>query len=311
MANGALHAMAYVAESTWGTTPGSPTLTPIRHNTTNLGLSKDTLGSEELRSDRMITDFRHGPKQVGGDVVTELSFDSYDDWLEAVCLGTWANETPASGTDQLKAGTTRKSFTVRRYFDDLTSGDKYHVFTGVELNTLAMTISPGAIVSCTWSVIGKGLATQAAEIGGATVATADTTEAMTAIEGSINEGGSAIAEVTEMTLNITNGMEARFVVGSDETLRPSVGRSNVTGQITAFFEDGALLNKFINETNSSVDVTLADSAGNQLRFYLPNIIYTGGQPDVEGEGPIRLVMPFQAVYDTTENTNLVIERTPV
>lgn len=310
MANGALHGMAYVVESTYGTTPNSPTLTPIRHNSTSLGLSKDTLSSEELRSDRQIIDFRHGPKQVGGDMVFEMSYGSFDDLLEAVLLGTWSNETPASGTDQLKAGTTRRSFSVRRYFSDLASGNAYHVYTGVEMNSLSMNVSPSAIVSCTMGVIGQDLTTQASEISGATLSTAGTTEAMTAIDGSISEGGSSIAVVTELTLDIQNGMEARHVVGDTKTLQPSIGRSNVSGQLTAYFENATLLDKFINETNSSVDLTLQDTAGNAIRIYLPNVIYTGGQPDVGGEGPITLSMPFQAVYDTTEGTNIIIERTP-
>ena len=46
-----------------------------------------------------------------------------------------------------------------------------------------------------------------------------------------------------------------------------------------------------------------------------NVCYTkllrnGGQPDVQGEGPITLSMPFQALLDSTTNTNIIIERTP-
>lgn len=310
MSNGALHNMAMVEESTYGTTPGTPTMETIRHNSTSLNLSKDVIKSEELRSDRMPSDSRHGPKQVGGDIVSELSWGgNIDTILEAVCLGTWSNETPASGTDQLKAATTRRSFTIRRYFGDLASGNAYHVFTGCEFNSLSISMTPGAIVTMTLGVIGQGQGTQASEISGATVSAATTSESMTAIEGSVLEGGSAIGTVTEVSLEISNGMDTRFVVGSDETLQPSVGRATVTGTMTAYFEDQALLDKFIDETNSSIDVRVQDSAGNQYRFYCPNIVYTSGQPDVEGEGPIVLSMGFDAVLDSTEGTNLIIERT--
>jgi len=49
----------------------------------------------------------------------------------------------------------------------------------------------------------------------------------------------------------------------------------------------------------------------ELRFYMPNIKYTGGQPDVSGDGAITLSMPFQSLYDATEESELAIERTPV
>ena len=310
MSNGALHNMAMVEESTYGTTPGSPTMETVRHNSTTLNLSKDVIKSEELRSDRMPTDSRHGPHQIGGDIVSEISWGgNIDTILEAVVLGTWANETPASGTDQLKAATTRRSFTIRRHFGDLDSGNAYHIFTGCEFNSVSISMTPGAIVTMTFGIIGQGQSTQASEISGATITSATTSEAMTAIEGSILEGGSTIGTVTDVSLEVNNGMDTRFSIGSDETLQPSVGRATVTGTMTAYFEDQALLDKFINETNSSLDVRLQDTAGNQYRFYCPNIVYTSGQPDVEGEGPIVLSMGFDAVLDSTEATNLIIERT--
>ena len=310
MANGSQVSLHYVAESTYGTTPGTPALTAIRYNSNTLNLGKEVISSEEIRSDRMTTDTRHGPKSVAGDIVTELSYGSHDDLLAAALAGTWVSEEPASGTDQLKAGTTRTSLTVRKYFEDLTTGNAYHVLTGCEVNSLNLSITPGAIVGSTYSLMGQGLATQASEISGAVVGTASTTEALTAISGAINEGGVAIATVTELSLTIENGMETRFVVGSDETLQPSIGRSKVSGSVTAYYEDQALLDKFIDETNSSLDVTLLDTAGNQIKIDIPNIVFTSGAPDVGGEGPITLSMSFDAVYDSTNDTNLLIERTP-
>ena len=60
MANGSRHSMRYVAEATYGTTPATPAFKPIRHTSTTLGLSKESLQSEEIRDDRQIADFRHG-----------------------------------------------------------------------------------------------------------------------------------------------------------------------------------------------------------------------------------------------------------
>ena len=69
IATGSRHDMAYVAESTFGTTPTTPVFTPIRHNGTTLGLSKDAIESEELREDRQVAHYRHGNKSVSGDVI--------------------------------------------------------------------------------------------------------------------------------------------------------------------------------------------------------------------------------------------------
>lgn len=311
MANGSRHSMRYVAETVYGQTPATPAFKIIRHTGTTLGLSKESLQSEELRDDRQVADFRHGAYQVGGDINIELSYGSFDELLEAVLLGTWEVDSPVVGTDRLKAGVTRRSFTIERFFGDILAADKpYHRFTGVELNTLSLAINANAMITGSFGVLGQSMVTATTAIAGATYAPATTTSPLDSFTGTLNEAGTPIAVITEISLSIENGLEARYVVGSKQSIRPSIGRSNVTGQVTAYFENSALLDKFINETESSIMFELPDGAGNKYTFTLPRIKYTGGQPDVDGEGPITLAMPFQALLDSTTNTNIIIERTP-
>lgn len=309
MANGSRHSMRYVPETVYGQTPATPAFKIIRHTGTTLGLAKESLQSEELRDDRQISDFRHGAYQVGGDINIELSYGSFDDLLEAVMLGTWEVDSPSAGIDRLKAGVTRRSFTVERFFGDILTADKpYHRFTGVELNTLSLAINANAMITGGFGVLGQNMATDTVIITGATYAAATTTSPLDSFTGTLNENGSPIAVITEISLSLENSLEARFVVGSKQSIRPSIGRSNVTGQVTAYFENSTLLEKFINETESSIVFELPDAAGNKYTFTLPRIKYTGGQPDVDGEGPITLAMPFQALLDPTTGTNLMIDR---
>lgn len=309
MADGSRHSMRFVAEASYGVTPATPAFTPIRHTGTSLGLSKEALQSEEIRNDRQIADFRHGARQVAGDMSIELSFSSFDTILEALLGGTWAVDTPSVGIDQLKAGTTRRSFTVERYFGDIAALDKpFHRYTGVEFNTMQLQVNANAMVTGTFGVVGKDMATDTAIIAGATYGTPTTTSPLDSFTGTLEEDGTTIAVITEIQLNLDNGLDPRFVVGSKTTIRPSIGRSNISGTITAYFENSLLLDKFINETESSIKFALPDGLGNELRVELPRIKYTGGQPDVQGEGPITLSMPFQALLDSATGTNIIIER---
>jgi hypothetical protein len=309
MADGSRHSMRLVAEASYGVTPATPAFTPIRHTGTSLGLSKEALQSEEIRDDRQIADFRHGARQVAGDMSIELSFSSFDVILQALLGGTWAVDTPSAGIDQLKAGTTRRSFTIERFFGDIASLDKpYHRYTGVEFNTMQLQVNANAMVTGTFGVVGKDMATDTAIIAGATYGAPTTTSPLDSFTGTLVENGTPIAVITEIQLNLDNGLDPRFVVGSKTTIRPSIGRSNISGTITAYFENSLLLDKFINETESSIKFALPDGLGNELRFELPRIKYTGGQPDVQGEGPITLSMPFQALLHSTTSTNIIIER---
>ncbi|WHI46598.1 phage tail tube protein [Microbulbifer sp. VAAF005] len=300
MADGSQHSMAYVAESTYGVTPATPTFKAIRNKGTTLALTKEGSADEELRDDRQITDYRHMNRSVGGDITINLSYGSFDDFLEAAAMGTW-------DTDKLVVGKTRRSFTIERKFGDI-SDKPYHRYTGCEINTLNLTVAPGTRVSGSFGVIGKDMSPEAAALSGSTYGNATTTQVFDSFKGVIKEGAASLAVVTELTLTLDNGLESRYVVGSDSTIQPGAKRSNVTGQLSAYFENSTLLEKFLNEQDSSLEFSLVDAAGNAYVFTLPKIKYTGGQVDVSGEGAIILPLPFQAVYDETEDTNLSIER---
>jgi len=298
IATGSRHDMAYVAESIFGTTPTTPVFTPIRHNGTTLGLSKDAIESEELREDRQVAHYRHGNKSVSGDVNFEMSYGSYDDLLEAALAGTWA-------TDVLKAGTTRRSFTVERHHEDI---GKYLRSTGCSMNTLSLSIAPNSMVTGSFGIVGKGFAVSSSAVSGATYNAETTTAPFDSFTGSITEGGSGIAVVTALELSIDNGMEALYVVGSDESLEPSIGKSMVTGSITAYFEDSTLIDKFIAETESSIQFVLTDLAGNSYTVDLPKVKYNSGNPEVGGPGAITVSLDFVALYDSGEGTQIKVTR---
>jgi hypothetical protein len=286
--------------------PATPALQQVRHNTTSIGVAKNILQSEELRSDRQLAGVRYGTRQAGGDIVMETTHGgAVHTLLEALLCGTWT-------ANVLKAGVTRRSFSVVRNFGDLGAGNKaWHAFSGIEFGTLKLAMTTEGMVMMTASAMGKGNPTMG-EVSpvGATFPAVTTGLGFDSFSGAILEGGASIAVVTELELTLENGLEPRFVIGSRDTLRPSIGRSLATGQITCHFESATMLDKFIGETNSSLDFTIGDGT-NTLQFSLPNIKYTGGQPDVGGEGPIMLVMPFTAEYSVGSLSQIVVTRSGV
>lgn len=297
--------MHQVQEVTYGVTPATPALERIRHTGTTLALTKDSSQSEEIREDRQISCYRHGMRQVGGDISVEFASSDFDTMLEAALCGTW----DATTTDELTSGTVRRSFSILRNFSDQQSADKpYHLFTGCEYNTWSMTVSPNSIVTSEFTVIGQNLSLDTAEPTGATYPPVTGECPFDGFSGTIKEGGTDIGIVTEVSLTLENGYETKPVVGSDLTLQPTIGKSDLTGQITVYFEDATLLEKFISESSTSLEFSLANAAGDSYTFFLPNIIYSGGSPDVSGEGTITLAMPFQALFDDVEGASIKINR---
>jgi len=301
IANGAQHSLHYVAESTYGTTPSTPTWTPLPHTGTTLALTKDGIESEKLRGDRQVEDFRHGNKSVAGDVTGELEYAAFDDMLEAALCGSWT-------VDELKAGTTRRSFTFERKFGDL-STPEYHRYTGCEVNALSISVSPNAMVTTTFGIIGKDLTTNTSQVASSVYSSDVGNSPFDSFTGSILEGGSSIGVVTALELSLENGIEPLFAVGSQTTNRPSIGKSRLTGTLTTYFESKVLYDKFINETSSSVALTLTDLDGNDYLIELGNVKYNSGQPDVSGEGAVTIALEFVGLYDDNNSSNIVITRT--
>lgn len=301
IANGAQHSLHYVAESTYGTTPSTPTWTPLPHTGTTLALTKDGIESEKLRGDRQVEDFRHGNKSISGDITGELEYAAFDDMLEAALCGSWT-------LDELKAGTTRRSFTFERKFGDLATPE-YHRYTGCEVNALSISVSPNSMVTTTFGIIGKDLTTNTSQVASSVYSSDVGNSPFDSFTGSITEGGVSIGVVTALELSLENGIEPLFAVGSQTTNRPSIGKSRLTGTLTTYFESKALYDKFINETSSSIALTLTDLDGNDYLIELGNVKYNSGQPDVSGEGAVTIALEFVGLYDDTDQSNIVITRT--
>jgi hypothetical protein len=305
MSDSARHAAYLVPETVYGETPAEPAFSRLRHTALTIGVQRGSLQSDELRPDRQIAHFRLGAVSVAGDVKAELSFGTFDEILEAVLCGTWTGNV-------LKAGTVRRSFSLLRHFTDIAAageGKPFHLFKGVEFNSLALTVAPTAIVGVTFGLIGREGADPAnAGPVDATYGAPSTSEPLDAFSGELTVNGVASAIVTEISLNVENGLAPRNVVGSKLTIRPTIGRSNLTGSATFFFEDAATLSKFLTEANVALSFELPDGLGNSYTFTIPKLIFTGGQPDTSGQGAITLTMPFQGVYDDATESNIVVTR---
>jgi hypothetical protein len=307
-ATGSESQSAYIEEVTWGVTPvgtgDNTTLLPLLTNT--LKWSKDPLIDNTLRSDRQMPATRTGLKNVAGDLSFAFRFGDFDPFLASALMGTWGAGTALQA---LTVGSTEKSFTIEKGFTDIA---RYHPYTGCIVKTFSLSVKPNTIIEGSFSMIGKDCTPSGSPLDATPVAISSN-EPFDSFTGSIYEGGvgtgDAIAIVTGIDFTLENSSEILRVLMSDTGPAAVAGRSNLSGTLSAHFENETLLAKFFAETESSIVFTLTDPDANSLTFTMPALKYTGGDPDISGEGPISLVMPFQAYYDSVSGTNFKIERT--
>jgi hypothetical protein len=299
-AQGSRSQLTYVVENTFGTTPGSPTMIELPINTHSLGLTKQTVESGEIRSDRQIAVSRHGNKEISGDVVVEFRPDDYDNLLESALFGQW------DSSGRLDCGITPQYLSIE---DGMLDVSKYRLFTGCAVRQFQMSMAPNAMVTATFSFTGKGMSTSSSSADDTPVAPSGF-EPFDSFSGEINEGGSPIATVTSLDFTIDNGLQPTFVIGSPETPQLEYGRAKISGTMQAYFADLSLYNKFVNETESELNVSMTDGeTGNTYTFYFPRTKYNGGDVPLANEQSRIMSVPFVALYDTGEDTSMYIVRT--
>lgn len=302
---GSRSGLSYITEATFGTTPAG-NFTTLPFNTHSLNLSKDRVQGNEIQPDRMPRVDRHGNRQSGGDIVVDLRADDFDDLLESAMFGTW-DTTPAAADDELKVGTTPKYFSIEDSAADIS---QYRLFTGMAVSSMAISIAPNQMVTATFSMVGKNATVSGT---GKTVDAASSNQPFDAYSGDIsigNVGGATtVANVTSVEFTVDNSLAPTFVVGEDTTPQLEYGMATVEGTLTAYFEDADLMNRFLNETETEMTVSVDDpTGGNAYTFEFPRIKVNGADIPVDNPQSRTVTMPFVAIYDSTAGTNFMIKR---
>jgi len=299
--------LSYVAETVFGTTPTTPSLIQLPYTTHTLNLTKERVTGNDIQPDRMARVDRHGNRSVGGDIVVDLRKLDYDPFLESAFFNTF------SGTvdRQLRVGTTPKFFSIE---DAATDISQFRLFTGMAVSSLAVSIRPNQMVTGTFSMVGKDMTISGTSVDAVKTASSGN-QPFDSYSGALNIANSgstltASAIVTGIDFTINNALAPTFVVGSASTPQLEYGMATVEGTITAYFEDAALINRFLNETETAIQVEVDDpTAGSGYTWLFPRIKINGADVPVDNPTSRIITLPFVALYDTTENTNLKLTRT--
>lgn len=304
MTNSSQTRLAYVAESTYGTTPATPTLLVQRFVSESINANIENVVSNEIRADRNVSDLIQVGSSAGGAVDFELSYGSFDNWLESLMFSTWS-------TNVLKNGNTQKSFTIEKTFETGAT-DQYHRFTGCVANSLSLAIQAQQIVTGSFEFLAKGASSAQAAISGSSYTGANTNDVINAASNfaSLAVTGLTSPELTALNLNITNNLRQQQVIGSVESRGIGTGRFEVSGDLTAYFENEELYELFLAGTATDLTFELGGASAKKYEFVIGNLKFETGEIIAGGNDQDVLAnMTFRGLYDGTDNT-LQITRTP-
>ena len=297
--------VAAVAETEFGTTPATPSFKTLRATSGGLRTTKATGTSNERQPDRNVRDEFMLGQDVSGSYDLELTYGgAFDDILEAALFGSWA-------TNVLKNGTTPKSFTFEETYE-LGATDTFRRFSGGMINTLSLSIGSRAAVTGSFGVMAQKEAVAEAIVTGATYAATSTTPVSTASANVASLTISAVnpaPKVRSLSLQLSNNLRARPVVGNLYSEEFGAGRFDVTATLDAYFESKALYESVLSHGSAALSFTIGNTTSNKYQFTLPKVIFGDGNVTAGGnDDDIMVSLPLRAVYDSTEACTLKITR---
>lgn len=293
--------IAFVEESTWGTTPASPSWQKMRVTGESLNLSKENIVSNELRADASVADLIQVAERATGDLNFEMSFGAdFNTLLEHALRGSYS-------TNTLKAGTEKKSVSIEKLFETGAT-DHYLRFTGCRVGSFNLNQQARQIVTGSLSLLGQGGSVATAALSGATYDDANSNDVMAAQDtASITVGGvSSTIYYTEMSLALNNNLREQPAIGNSNMVGIAYGRREITGRLVAYFEDDDLYEEFIAGNASSLTYQITDGT-NSYTVTVPNLKYSTGRVVAGGNNQdVLQEFDFQALYDVSEATDLKI-----
>lgn len=305
VADGSQTRLGSIAEVAIGQIPATPAWQVMRYLSSDVRLSKQTDIPDEIRGDRNIGSIVDVGRSVQGNIRTNLSYGTYDEWLSMLLCADWA-------TNVLKNGLLDKTCALEWTFEQGTT-DSYVRAVGCRMNTLDLRMTAKQSVEADWGIMGLSIPTPTtAIVTGATYLAASTTPVLNA---ALNVGSLAYTGITtppkiqSLTMSIKNNIYANDVVGQYETYSHGKGRFEVSGSINTYFENLDTYLAILNHGDVGLAFTIGAASGSKYTFSAPKIKLMDGGPPVPGNGrAVMLEVPYQAFFDSGIGASLQITR---
>lgn len=175
-------------------------------------------------------------------------------------------------TSRLVNGVTKTSFSLEKSFNDVA---QFFIFKGMTPSKMTLTFASAALTVGTLEFLGAKTVRSGATALPGSIAASKAFNIQNAVTGVGNlwEAGVPLAStfIKKLTLDYENALRPQQAIGSLGLVGVGVGTIACKGNIEVYFADGALYDKFLNNTNTSIIVSTQDEAGNGYVFTMPNV----------------------------------------
>ena len=311
--------------------PAGATIKAVGIEGASCDLAAVTAGGNGITTSALdFTDFGLAPGmwiKIGGTAtITKFATTALNGWARISAVTTtkitfdrvptgWGADAGAAKTiriffgDYMKNGVTRHSWTLERNHTDIT---QYLSFAGMMVNQMNFNIQTGAILTAEMMFMGKSADRDVVSILPGTINAAPTGDVMNSVRDvvSVLENGTNAGTIQSMTLQLANNLRGQKAVGFLGNAGIGVGDFEVTGDLTAYFEDGTIYDRYVNDTDTSLSFIVTND-GQGYSFDIPRVkiesctIQAGARNQ-----DATLQMTYRGILNATLNAQLILNRFP-
>lgn len=283
----------------------------LRFTGESLNYAIENTKSAEITPTRVETDLVQTSASAAGDINIELSFDSYKDFLAGLFCSSWG--AAVGGAEPLTNGTTRRSFTIQKYFADM-AVPQYHTFRGCLVESLSLKMEIGKIIEGSFSFMAFGMTPTDVQAVAASYAVATTTTPMNAVTNVQNfniDGVPYSGCISSLSMQIKNNVRAIMCIGSIQARNMKLGTLEVTGDMEFYFEEGTNYAKFVAGTEFDFSLDIIDGAGNKYSLDIQRAKFETGEVVAGGKNSdVMFAAKWRGLFDGSTGRVIRLQSDP-
>ncbi len=291
-AMGVYSSIRFIPEEELGVIPSTPTVRSIPFNSCTVGAEQNRTAPGTMTGRRDPVEPIMGNINVGGGITVPLDTNVFG-WILALAFGNPTTTSVTGGKYQhvFKPSVEQPSFSLEQAFSN---GD-YFVDKGCKVSSLGFSFGGDGELTCDVQVLGCSEIIDDEPIS--STVTSLVLDRLNNFQAALKVDNAEVAVATEFTLDIGFGLdeEGYAIGGNGFRSRINEGLLELSGNMTAFYDDDTYIQKAMNTTTTALQVKLT-KGGNSLQIDLPEVQFPRRSPNIEGSAGIMQELEYGAFY---------------
>lgn len=291
-AMGVYSGVRFIPEAELGVTPTSGTVRSLPYNSCTVAAEQNRTAPGTMTGRRDPVEPIMGNINVGGGITIPLDVNAFG-WILAMAFGNPTTTSVTGGKYQhvFKPGTEQPSISLEKAF----SNGEYYVDKGCKISSMGFSFGGDGELTVDVQMLGCNEVINDEPISDSVTELA--LDRLNNFQAALKIDNVEVAVATELTLDVNFGLdeEGYAIGGQGFRSRINEGLLELSGSMTAFYDDATYVEKAMNSTITALQVKLTKQ-GNSLQIDLPEVLFPRKSPTIEGSAGIMQNLDYGAFY---------------